>query len=54
MEDKRICKAPYRCNKPYKLFLTVTSVSGRKDVKYNDFHGHKLDCKLSKLLQEFE
>ena len=28
--------------------------SGRKDVKYEDFHGHKLDRKLLELLQEFE
>jgi endoglucanase len=28
--------------------------SGRKDVKYEDFHGHKLDRKLLTLLQEFE
>ncbi len=28
--------------------------SGRKDVEYDDFHGHKLDRKLLKLLQEFE
>lgn len=54
MEDKRICNAPCRCNKPYKLFLMAASVSGQKDVKYEDFHGHKLDRKLLKLLQEFE
>jgi len=28
--------------------------SGRKDVKYEDFHGYKLDRKLLELLQEFE
>ena len=28
--------------------------SGRKDVKYEDFRGHKLDRKLLELLQEFE
>jgi len=28
--------------------------SGRKDVKYEDFHGHKLDRKLLKLLQDFK
>jgi endoglucanase len=28
--------------------------SDRKDVDYEDFHGHKLDRKLLKLLQEFE
>jgi len=28
--------------------------SGREDVKYEDFHGHKLDRKLLELLQEFE
>jgi len=28
--------------------------SGRKDVEYEDFHGHKLDRKLLELLQEFE
>ena len=28
--------------------------SGRKDVDYEDFHGHKLDRKLLDLLQEFE
>jgi len=28
--------------------------SGRKDVKYEDFHGRKLDRKLLSLLQEFE
>ena len=27
--------------------------SGRKDVKYEDFHGHKLDRKLLELLKEF-
>lgn len=27
--------------------------SGRKDVQYEDFHGHKLDRKLLNLLQEF-
>ncbi len=27
--------------------------SGRKDVEYEDFHGHKLDRKLLNLLQEF-
>ena len=27
--------------------------SGRKDVQYEDFHGHKLDRKLLSLLQEF-
>ncbi len=26
---------------------------GRKDVDYEDFHGHKLDRKLLRLLQEF-
>jgi len=54
MEDKRICKAPYRCSKLYKLFLMVASVSGRKDVKCEDFHSHKLDRKLLKLLHEFK
>ena len=28
--------------------------SGREDVQYEDFHGHKLDRKLLQLLQEFE
>jgi endoglucanase len=28
--------------------------SGRKDVQYEDFHGHKLDRKLLELLQEFD
>ena len=28
--------------------------SGRKDVEYEDFHGHKLDRKLLALLKEFE
>ena len=28
--------------------------SGRKDVQYEDFHGHKLDRKLLNLLREFE
>jgi len=28
--------------------------SDRKDVEYEDFHGHKLDRKLLELLQEFE
>ena len=28
--------------------------SDRKDVKYEDFHGHKLDRKLLELLQEFK
>jgi endoglucanase len=28
--------------------------SGRKDVEYENFHGHKLDRKLLELLQEFE
>jgi len=28
--------------------------SGREDVQYEDFHGHKLDRKLLALLQEFE
>ncbi|MHC4642504.1 MAG: cellulase family glycosylhydrolase [Planctomycetota bacterium] len=28
--------------------------SDRKDVKYEDFHGHKLDRKLLQLLQEFK
>ena len=28
--------------------------SGRTDVKYEDFHGHKLDRKLLTLLQEFD
>jgi endoglucanase len=28
--------------------------SGRRDVEYEDFHGHKLDRKLLELLQEFE
>ena len=28
--------------------------SGRKDVRYEDFHGHKLDRKLLELLQEFQ
>ena len=28
--------------------------SERKDVQYEDYHGHKLDRKLLKLLQEFE
>jgi endoglucanase len=28
--------------------------SDRKDVQYEDFHGHKLDRKLLSLLQEFE
>ncbi len=28
--------------------------SGRKDVQYEDFHGHKLDRKLLNLLQEFK
>jgi endoglucanase len=28
--------------------------SGRDDVDYEDFHGHKLDRKLLELLQEFE
>jgi endoglucanase len=28
--------------------------SGRKDVEYEDFHGHKLDRKLLELLQEFK
>ena len=28
--------------------------SGRSDVEYEDFHGHKLDRKLLQLLQEFE
>ena len=28
--------------------------SGRKDVKYEDFHGHKLDRKFLSLLQEFK
>jgi endoglucanase len=27
--------------------------SDRKDVKYEDFHGYKLDRKLLELLQEF-
>ncbi|HSV99889.1 MAG TPA: hypothetical protein VLI39_06935 [Sedimentisphaerales bacterium] len=27
--------------------------SGRTDVAYEDFHGHKLDRKLLSLLQEF-
>ena len=28
--------------------------SGRRDVQYEDFHGHKLDRKLLELLQEFK
>ncbi len=28
--------------------------SGRKDIEYEDFHGHKLDRKLLNLLKEFE
>ena len=28
--------------------------SGRKDVEYEDFHGHKLDRKVLELLREFE
>ncbi len=28
--------------------------SGRKDIKYEDFHGHKLDRKLLDLLKQFE
>jgi hypothetical protein len=28
--------------------------SGRNDVEYEDFHGHKLDRKLLELLWEFE
>jgi len=28
--------------------------SDRRDVQYEDFHGHKLDRKLLSLLQEFK
>jgi hypothetical protein len=50
MEDKHICKATYRCNKSYKLFVNGRIFLRPKNVKYEDFHGHKHEKQITDVI----